>query len=77
MAMVVLGLLLGLVRTDVNPGVVRFPFGIEALQYGIPPASVLLDALGVGWWAKLPRSRYRAAFLNAVAVAAIGIPASA
>jgi TctA family transporter len=72
-AMVVLGLLFGLVGTDVNSGVVRFAFGIEALQYGIPPASVLLGALGIGLWAKLPRSRYRRVLLSAVVVAAIGI----
>ncbi|OZI66712.1 tripartite tricarboxylate transporter permease [Bordetella genomosp. 11] len=72
-AMVVLGLLLGLVGTDVSSGVVRFAFGIDALQHGIPPASVLLGALGIGLWAKLPRSRYRTVFLGAVLVAAIGI----
>jgi TctA family transporter len=62
-AMVVLGLLLGLVGTDVNSGVERFVFGIPALKDGINSQSVLMGALGIGLWAKLPKSRYRTGFL--------------
>ena len=48
-AMIVLGLLLGLVGTDVNSGMARFSFGIPELSDGI------------GWRARWRRARRRAA----------------
>jgi len=71
-AMAVLGLLLGLVGTDINSGVERFMFGIDALKDGLNPFSVLLGALGIGLWAKLPKSHYRTVFLALVLVSVMG-----
>ena len=47
-AMVLLGLLLGLVGTDVNSGVVRFDFGIAELTDGISIAAVAMGVFGFG-----------------------------
>ncbi len=45
-AMVILGLLLGLVGTDVNSGVARFNFGISELSDGIGFVSVAMGVFG-------------------------------
>ena len=45
-AMVILGLLLGLVGTDVNSGVVRFAFGISELADGIGFVTVAMGLFG-------------------------------
>jgi len=45
-AMIVLGLLLGMVGTDVNSGVARFDFGIAELQDGIDFAIVAMGVFG-------------------------------
>jgi TctA family transporter len=45
-AMVVLGLLLGLVGTDVNSGVARFAFGVSELSDGIGFVSVAMGVFG-------------------------------
>jgi TctA family transporter len=46
-AMVVLGLLLGLVGTDVNSGVMRFTFGIPALAEGISFTALAMGMFGI------------------------------
>jgi TctA family transporter len=46
-AMVVLGLLLGLIGTDVNSGVIRFSFGIPALAEGISFVALAMGMFGV------------------------------
>ncbi len=46
-AMVILGLLLGLVGTDVNSGVLRFAFGISELADGIGFVTVAMGMFGV------------------------------
>src|SRR5881409_1974288 len=46
-AMVVLGLLLGLVGTDVNSGVLRFAFGISELADGIGFVTVAMGMFGI------------------------------
>lgn len=45
-AMIILGLLLGMVGTDVNSGVARFDFGIPELQDGIDFAIVAMGVFG-------------------------------
>jgi TctA family transporter len=45
-AMILLGLLLGLVGTDVNSGVARFDFGIPELQDGVGFAIVAMGVFG-------------------------------
>ena len=45
--MVVLGLLLGLVGTDVNSGVMRFTFGIPALAEGISFVALAMGMFGI------------------------------
>ena len=45
-SMVVLGLILGLVGTDVNSGVVRYSFGIPELSDGLGIASVAMGLFG-------------------------------
>src|SRR3546814_4226822 len=44
--MILLGLLLGMVGTDVNSGVARFDFGIPELQDGIDFAVVAMGVFG-------------------------------
>jgi putative tricarboxylic transport membrane protein len=46
-AMVILGLLLGLVGTDVNSGVLRFAFGISELADGIGFVTVAMGIFGI------------------------------
>ena len=46
-AMVVLGLLLGLIGTDVNSGVARFTFGIPALAEGISFVALAMGMFGI------------------------------
>jgi putative tricarboxylic transport membrane protein len=46
-AMVVLGLLLGLIGTDVNSGVIRFSFGVPALAEGISFVALAMGMFGV------------------------------
>jgi TctA family transporter len=46
-AMVVFGLLLGLVGTDVNSGVMRFTFGVPALAEGISFAALAMGMFGI------------------------------
>ena len=46
-AMVVLGLLLGLIGTDVNSGVLRFTFGIPELSDGIGFVVVAMGMFGI------------------------------
>ena len=72
-AMVTLGLLLGRVGTDINSGEVRFAFGIAALSDGLNPLGVLLGALGIGLWAKLPKSHYRTGFLVLVLLSVMAL----
>src|SRR4029077_5147253 len=45
-AMIILGLLLGIVGTDVNSGVARFAFGIPELTDGIGVVSVAMGLFG-------------------------------
>src|SRR5437879_12606721 len=45
-AMVILGLLLGLVGTDVNSGVARYSFGVSELSDGIGFVSVAMGVFG-------------------------------
>ena len=45
-AMIVLGLLLGLVGTDVNSGVARFAFGVPELTDGLGVVSVAMGLFG-------------------------------
>src|SRR5437763_11816311 len=47
-AMIILGLLFGLVGTDGNTGGTRFTFGITELADGIDVATLAIGALGVG-----------------------------
>ena len=47
-AMIVLGLLLGLVGTDGNTGGTRFTFGIRELTDGIDVATLAMGVFGVG-----------------------------
>jgi len=70
MAMIVLGLLLSTVGTDAHTAQERFVFGIEHLAHGINVSSVLVGAVGIGLWAKLPKSPYRVGLL--VLLAAYG-----
>ena len=44
--MIVLGLLLGIVGTDVNSGVARFAFGVPELTDGIGVVSVAMGLFG-------------------------------
>jgi putative tricarboxylic transport membrane protein len=46
-AMVVLGLLLGLIGTDVNSGVMRFTFGIPSLAEGISFVALAMGMFGI------------------------------
>ena len=46
-AMVVLGLLLGLVGTDVNSGVMRFTFGVPSLAEGISFVALAMGMFGI------------------------------
>jgi len=46
-AMVLLGLLLGLIGTDVNSGVIRFSFGLPALAEGISFVALAMGMFGV------------------------------
>jgi putative tricarboxylic transport membrane protein len=46
-AMVVLGLLLGMVGTDVNSGVMRFTFGVPALAEGISFVALAMGMFGI------------------------------
>jgi TctA family transporter len=46
-AMVVLGLLLGMVGTDVNSGVMRFTFGVPALADGISFVALAMGMFGI------------------------------
>ena len=46
-AMIILGLLLGMVGTDVNSGVARFDFNIPELQDGIDFAIVAMGVFGI------------------------------
>lgn len=48
LAMVVLGLLIGMIGTDVNSGVARFSFGVPELTDGIEFAVVALGLFGFG-----------------------------
>ncbi len=47
-AMIVLGLLLGLVGTDGNTGGTRFTFGITELTDGIDFATLAIGMFGIG-----------------------------
>ena len=46
--MIVLGLLLGLVGTDVNSGVARYSFGLPELADGISFVIVAMGVFGLG-----------------------------
>ena len=48
LAMVVLGLLIGMIGTDVNSGVARFSFGVAELSDGIELAAVAMGIFGFG-----------------------------
>ncbi|MPZ36780.1 MAG: tripartite tricarboxylate transporter permease [Rhizobiales bacterium] len=69
-AMVVLGLLLGLVGTDVNSGVIRFAFGLPALAEGISFAALAMGMFGVA--EVIYNLEQHAADRKVVAVAKIG-----
>ena len=61
MAMIMLGLLLGLVGTDGNTGGTRFTFGITELTDGIDVATLAIGIFGIGEIiANLARPRGRA-----------------
>ena len=66
-AMTILGLLLGLVGTDVNSGIARFSFGIPELSDGI---GFVIVAMGLFGFAEiiptLSRGRAREVFVNKV-----------
>jgi len=56
-AMVILGLLLGLVGTDVNSGVARFSFGVSELSDGIGFVSVAMGVFGFRRDHRQPRTQ--------------------
>src|SRR5690606_22510957 len=47
LAMIVLGLLLGMVGTDINSGIARYDFGLPALQDGVDFAIVAMGVFGL------------------------------
>ena len=66
-AMVVLGLLLGLVGTDVNSGVLRFAFGISELADGIGFVTVAMGMFGIAEIVvNLEQKEHREVFTNKV-----------
>lgn len=66
-AMVVLGLLLGLVGTDVNSGVLRFAFGISELADGIGFVTVAMGMFGIAEIVmNLEMKEHREVFTNKV-----------
>jgi TctA family transporter len=66
-AMVVLGLLLGLVGTDVNSGVLRFAFGISELADGIGFVTVAMGMFGLAEIVmNLEQKEHREVFTNKV-----------
>ena len=69
-AMVILGLLLGLVGTDVNSGVLRFTFGISELADGIGFVTVAMGMFGIcEIIANLEQKEQREVFTNEVGTA--------
>ena len=66
-AMIVLGLLLGLVGTDVNSGMARFSFGVPELTDGIGFVAVAMGVFGLAEIMKnLEQGEEREVFLNKV-----------
>src|SRR5689334_8185842 len=66
-AMVILGLLLGLVGTDVNSGVLRFSFGISELADGIGFVTVAMGMFGIAEIiANLEQKEHREIFTSKV-----------
>ncbi|HEY6239994.1 MAG TPA: tripartite tricarboxylate transporter permease [Burkholderiales bacterium] len=66
-AMVILGLLLGLVGTDVNSGVARFSFGVSELSDGIGFVSVAMGVFGFAEIiANLEQKEHREIFVKKV-----------
>src|SRR5512132_194342 len=66
-AMVILGLLLGLVGTDVNSGVLRFAFGISELADGIGFVTVAMGMFGIcEIIANLEQKEHREIFTSSV-----------
>src|SRR5438067_2072081 len=66
-AMVILGLLLGLVGTDVNSGVARFSFGVSELSDGIGFVSVAVGVFGIAESsANLEQKEHRVVFSTQV-----------
>jgi TctA family transporter len=66
-AMVILGLLLGLVGTDVNSGVLRFAFGISELADGIGFVTVAMGMFGLAEIiANLEQKEHREVFTSKV-----------
>ena len=66
-AMIVLGLLLGLVGTDVNSGMARFSFGVPELTDGIGFVAVAMGVFGLAEIMKnLEQDKEREVFLNKV-----------
>ena len=66
-SMVILGLLLGLVGTDVNSGVLRFAFGISELADGIGFVTVAMGMFGIcEIIANLEQKEHREIFTNKV-----------
>jgi len=66
-SMVVLGLLLGLVGTDVNSGVLRFAFGISELADGIGFVTVAMGMFGIAEIVmNLEQKEHREVFTNKV-----------
>jgi len=67
LAMVVLGLLLGMIGTDVNSGVARFSFDVPELTDGIEFAAVAMGMFGFGEIiANLEQKEKREVFTNSV-----------
>jgi len=64
LAMVVLGLLLGIVGTDVNTGVQRFSFGVTELSDGIGFIVVAVGVFAIGEIVSKPRRSGRARGLH-------------
>jgi TctA family transporter len=66
-AMVILGLLLGIVGTDVNSGVLRFAFGISELADGIGFVTVAMGMFGIcEIIANLEQKEHREIFTSSV-----------
>lgn len=64
LAMVVLGVTMGLIGTDVNTGQIRFAFGIPQLYEGLPIVAVALGLFGISEMIRTAASRTGAPMEN-------------